>query len=297
MHVFYARWITVVYTRQNSLAHYGIKGQKWGQRQWQNLDGSYTEAGKQHYGWGKDAITSNPPKGSITEYSPPRRPREAMYAAASRNSARANVQQKPKATPEQIAHRKAVAKKVLIGAAAVGVTAALAYGAYKGSTKLRDEQRAEVLRTINTDHSKINTLNSKYWTTSDRKEFTERSKEHAQFQANSITRRDAVAAKVAQKTGIRVNVPHSRKKVMAERREANQYANFIRGAENRADINRQIHDARQAVKQTQKMADRYKGTKHYGISKNYEAQWNRKNQEQVDAAKKRLEELMRRRAG
>ena len=32
------------------LAHYGIKGQKWGIRRYQNLDGSLTEAGKMRYG-------------------------------------------------------------------------------------------------------------------------------------------------------------------------------------------------------------------------------------------------------
>ena len=31
----------------NSLEHYGIKGQKWGQRRFQNPDGSYTELGKE----------------------------------------------------------------------------------------------------------------------------------------------------------------------------------------------------------------------------------------------------------
>lgn len=34
----------------NYLAHYGIKGQKWGVRRFQNEDGSYTVAGKERYG-------------------------------------------------------------------------------------------------------------------------------------------------------------------------------------------------------------------------------------------------------
>lgn len=34
--------------------HYGIKGQKWGERRFQNLDGSYTEAGKARYA---DSVT------------------------------------------------------------------------------------------------------------------------------------------------------------------------------------------------------------------------------------------------
>ena len=31
------------------LAHYGIKGQKWGVRRYQNADGTLTESGKKHY--------------------------------------------------------------------------------------------------------------------------------------------------------------------------------------------------------------------------------------------------------
>ena len=35
---------------EEELMHYGIKGQKWGRRQYQNKDGSLTEAGKKRYG-------------------------------------------------------------------------------------------------------------------------------------------------------------------------------------------------------------------------------------------------------
>lgn len=34
----------------NELYHYGVKGQKWGVRRYQNLDGTLTSAGKRHYG-------------------------------------------------------------------------------------------------------------------------------------------------------------------------------------------------------------------------------------------------------
>ena len=32
-----------------TIAHHGIKGQKWGTRRWQNEDGSLTPAGREHY--------------------------------------------------------------------------------------------------------------------------------------------------------------------------------------------------------------------------------------------------------
>lgn len=35
------------------LEHYGIKGQKWGERRYQNPDGTWTTAGKERYGHGK----------------------------------------------------------------------------------------------------------------------------------------------------------------------------------------------------------------------------------------------------
>lgn len=37
---------------KNYLIHYGVQGQKWGLRQWQNKDGSLTPAGREHYGYG-----------------------------------------------------------------------------------------------------------------------------------------------------------------------------------------------------------------------------------------------------
>ena len=40
------------------LQHYGILGQKWGQRRWQNADGTFNEAGKERY-FGKNSISKN----------------------------------------------------------------------------------------------------------------------------------------------------------------------------------------------------------------------------------------------
>lgn len=46
-----------------SLYHYGIPGQKWGIRRWQNPDGSFNEEGKKRYG---RISTSTPPSQKVT---------------------------------------------------------------------------------------------------------------------------------------------------------------------------------------------------------------------------------------
>lgn len=35
----------------DSLMHFGVQGQKWGVRRYQNADGSLTDAGRKHYGY------------------------------------------------------------------------------------------------------------------------------------------------------------------------------------------------------------------------------------------------------
>ena len=44
----------MIYYESNYLCHYGLKGMKWGQRRWQNADGTFNAAGKARY-FGKSA--------------------------------------------------------------------------------------------------------------------------------------------------------------------------------------------------------------------------------------------------
>lgn len=51
------------------LTHWGIKGQKWGVRRYQNIDGSFTQAGKERYKAAKSELrdTKRNPNSSRTE--------------------------------------------------------------------------------------------------------------------------------------------------------------------------------------------------------------------------------------
>lgn len=275
------------------LAHYGVKGQKWGTRQWQNYDGSYTEAGKQHYGWGygRQQTAGTPQSTGIRSMPSQRR---ATISRAARN----NVVRQRQQTQAEIEARKARTQTILRIAAGVAVAAAVGYATYKGSTKLRDNMRSDVYKNINTDARNVHTLNSKYWDSADRKKYSELSAKRADDIASSITRREALAAKVSEKTGIKVSLPQSREKVMSQRRNENEYANFIRDAEKRGALNRNIHDARQSLRKQQTDLNKYRSTEKIGVSKQYEAANIQRREEQIDEARQRLNSLLQmRRAG
>lgn len=52
----YNSYGTFYHNGYSELYHHGVKGQKHGQRRWQNPDGSLTPAGYEHYGYGKRRI-------------------------------------------------------------------------------------------------------------------------------------------------------------------------------------------------------------------------------------------------
>ena len=143
------------------LYHYGIKGQKWGLRRWQNDDGSFNEAGKARYfsrgggenyhKLGKRKSGSSGVSGGLgnkiaakvyetNEKYYSKHGNKAM-ASANKRAKEAQMQKyNQKNTPEARAKRAANLKKAAkIGAIAAG-TALAAYGAYKLHESGKDKE-------------------------------------------------------------------------------------------------------------------------------------------------------------
>ena len=292
--------------KEDFIAHYGVKGQKWGVRNYQYANGGYTPEGAQRY-WGGTG------QGRQRAMGGPARPGGVSrgYVSTQRNGMRMGTKSGPvssnrlrtgtktaasrdvhkQLTPEQQA-RRARTKKVLAIGAGVAVAAALGYAAYKGSTNLRDQQRADVLKNFNTDWRNVNTLNSKYWDTADRRKFNEISQQRAKDVASSITRRDAVAAKFAEKTGVRINLPQSREAVMRQRRNENAYANTIREFENRGALNRRISDARKDLQRVQRDAQRSADTRFKSQERMYGEHLNSQWDKQIEQRREILNNLL-----
>ena len=80
--------------RPTYLIHYGIKGQQWGRRRYQNEDGSLTAAGKEHYDVGGD---SNP-KSSTKK--PSRYKRGRQYSKEEQEYANKDVERQKQQSKE-----------------------------------------------------------------------------------------------------------------------------------------------------------------------------------------------------
>lgn len=261
------------------LAHYGVKGQKWGVRNYQNEDGTYTDAGRQRY-WGS------------TGQRIPRQNQQA-YAQSQMRQRPVNTQsirrQQPlkKMTPqEEAAAKKRRRNRVLAIVGGTTLAAALGYAAYRHSTKLRNDMRKEMLeRGRNADFGD----RLKYWDKRDIAELQRRNEKRVNEQAASFTRRDAIAARY----GIRLPATRrDREMDLQERRSSREYGNWFRGADNRGHLNQQIADARRDLDRSRLVAHRSKQlntAKYRGMN---DTQWDKA----IESNRQRLEELLYRRA-
>ena len=122
------------------LYHHGIKGQKWGRRRFQNEDGTLTPAGKERY-------DDDGPSEKKKEYKIPE----------NKSTHRLKIEEKYKAKgmsakeAEQAAARRIRGEQYAVTAAAVTVTACIAYNKYKNynidKTISTEQQFQRILKT------------------------------------------------------------------------------------------------------------------------------------------------------
>lgn len=84
---------TIFIPHSDYLAHHGIKNQKWGQRRFQNYDGSLTSEGRKRYGVGESNLSK-------------REKKQAEKAKAKAAKERAKVNSKKKADAQKAAEQK-----------------------------------------------------------------------------------------------------------------------------------------------------------------------------------------------
>ena len=157
-------------TREDELYHWGIKGQKWGQRRWQNEDGSLTAAGREHYGYGSKEYYKSAKKEYLSADKEARRAERKASSLSSRypissktSMVRRNqvegaqidaakkrlisdlskkkmdmAKQEYKNSDEYKARQEKIKKAAKIGLAVAG-TALAVYGTYKLSNAIKDK--------------------------------------------------------------------------------------------------------------------------------------------------------------
>ena len=105
----------------DELRHYGIKGQQWGRRRFQNEDGSLTPAGKERYD------DDGPNEKKQKEYKIPEN--KSLHRLKLEDKYKAQGMSKQQA--EQAAAKRIRGEQYAVAAAAVTVTACIAYNKYK----------------------------------------------------------------------------------------------------------------------------------------------------------------------
>lgn len=126
------------------LYHYGIKGQKWGRRRYQNEDGSLTPAGKERYD------DDGPSEKKQKEYKIPEN--KSLHRLKLEDKYKAQGMSKQQA--EQAAAKRIRGEQYAVAAAAVTVAACYAYNKHKNYTTdkvLKDVEFQRILKTANPD--------------------------------------------------------------------------------------------------------------------------------------------------
>ena len=113
---------------ESYLQHHGIKGQKWGVRRYQNMDGSLTSKGRQRYEFDGSKSTV------YTRFNDrPPKIKKAAYSYEQKRIDKANREQKLKRTPQQY-RRDALRDAAVAGAAGASAVALRKHGNRLGSS-------------------------------------------------------------------------------------------------------------------------------------------------------------------
>lgn len=248
----------MTYEYQQYLAHYGIKGQKWGVRQYQNEDGSYTQAGAERY-WG-GGHGRQPGMGQQMPKAAPRVRQQMPAKVRPQRQVQPSVRQQQ--TPEEAAAaRKRRRNRIIAISAGVALTAAAAYVTYKKTGEARDRMKTEMMEGAkkNLEYAQ-NSGHMKYWDSKDRAEYEGRYMKMMQNTSDRIDRRDVIG----QKLGIDLHGgKKGRERVLAERRDQNEFSNWMGDADRRGHLNERIHDARQQLKRTKLEVERARDVRAY----------------------------------